>query len=513
MNLYTMKKLFAFLFLIPIVFQEASAQEFLSHIKLPKSHDLIDFAAANNMGIYVLSGNVGNGNIGMKSTREITLHFFDTSLNHKWSVGIFEKVENWATDPLRILVDSSTSDVGLVVYNEQGKLRSIHAVSVDRQGKAKFLEHQFPDGTKNIKIHGALISEFGIHVFCETNNLKFSECYFSFSEHKSEIRHTFEMDAVNPEFIGRSGNILFIQDPVYVFCLVHRYNLKTGEEAGRHSVSPSKGRPSFLLRPTKGSYIRFNQYSVDTYTSLGSNGQTSTTYSYSANGGAYISLQWLSEKQRFVSFELHGDTVKNRKKVSRRNYYIDGFIIREFDASMQQVAYHYIPLIESLKNGKTRMNRIGAYDSGYGNTFCLSLESDSTYLISAFDIRGKWHNLIRVNADINQITEHQALKMKRVYSYGFNRGERETRAISSYSTINVNHYPSYFHAWLKKKNYLLNSSKGINSVFEGVQTGSYYFVHNNKNLLSLSIWSFSENGQVTAKSLKLESPSEFLVKE
>ncbi|TNE70004.1 hypothetical protein EP331_13335 [bacterium] len=486
-----------------------SAQEFLTNIKLPKSHDLLDVEAVADRGVYVLSGKVGNGNLGKWATTEVTIHFFNEELKHQWSTGIFEKIDYWGS--LKILSDPNTSDVGLAIRNEEKKQWSLQAVLIDSLGNAKVLEYNFSEEAKKVKIEGALISQFGIHVFCEADKLDFSEVHFSFTLNTAELRHTYDSPIVYPEIIGRRGNILLFQDPIYSFCNIYEYDLEKGKPLRKFTISPSNSVPSFLLRPLDGIYTNYNQYSLSSTFSVGSNGRpSSTSYSYNANGSAYICIQWIADKQKYVSFELHSDTIQNKEKVSRRNYFIDGFVIREFDKDMQQLSYHFIPYIESLKEGSARMDRSGAYDKGHSNTFCLFPESDTSYLISAFDMNGSIYNMIRVNTESNQISTHQSSNLNRLYTFEIQE-LRMQRTKAAYSTVNVNHFPSDYYNWLKKNNYTSNGSKGINTIAGEIPSKQFYFVHYDKYGLSISIWNNSSNVQTTPVSKKLGPTQHFLV--
>lgn len=65
---------------------------------------------------------------------------------------------------------------------------------------------------------------------------------------------------------------------------------------------------------------------------------------------------------------------------------------------------------------------------------------------------------------------------------------------------------------VRKNNYILYSTKGINTIGYDVPLNKFYFVHYDKNGMSISIWKYSQNMHVKPNSIKLETHTEFLFK-
>ena len=492
----------------------SSAQEFFTNIQLPTNHQVLDYEAVEGKGIYILTGKVDRGYHDRKnSTRDAALHFFDESLELKWSVGIFEELRNWESGTLKILTDPNSPEVGLVFRIKVEKQWTMHAVLVDSISNAKALKYDFPSGTEDLEISGAVVSRSGIHAFCEAEDMDFTEFLFSFSNGTVDKRHTFDPPIPYPELIGRQGDVLLIQDPLYSFCNIHEYDLVQGKPLRKLTVYSSNSQPSFLLRPSNGLFTQLNQYSMSSTFSIGANGQGSTTYSFSPKGGAYISLQWLEERQRYVSLELHSDTIKNKSKIARRNYFIDAFVIREFDKYLKQISYHLIPFTESLIEGKTRMARVSAVDKGFTNVFHLSPESDTTYLISAFATPGNVSNLIRVNTVSNRVTNHNFYSSNKNTKITNSKGRdfRELRATATYSTVDVNHFPPEYYSWLKKKGYSLGGNKQLSVVLGDSDRSQFYFLCYDQYGINLAVWRFSPAGEGNPKSVKLTKSERFAI--
>lgn len=517
-----MKKSLLALLILCSAITSVSAQEFFSKIKLPKKHEVLDFEAVEGRGVYILSGQVENPYERTGNTKDITLHFFDESLAWRWSTGILDKLDNHVAGTLKILADSTSSDVGLVFTTEtkvelgkkvETKFR-LYAVLVDSLGNASSLKTEFLMPTKNLRLSAAAISRIGIHAFCKSSLFNLSEFHFSFSENKVEKRFTFPEDFPHAEIIGRRSDTLLFQDPIGPGCFIREFDLIKGTQTKAVKADYFANMPSVILRPSSGTYsfiYKYRRY-IDHYTT--GDGKTMASFFYMPNQSALISFQWLKDKQEFVSLEIQSDLEKNKKRRSNRRskYHMNAFIIRKYDKDLNQLSSHIIPFTKPLLKGKTKMTPVSSRDEGYFNTYNFFYETDTSYLISSFNENSKVSSLYRVNTESNTITKHQYISSRssKKIKDGKGRSARQLRSSAAYSSINMNQYPmEYYNTWLKSNQFSLGGKGKISTTFGQTYSDQFYFINYDSRKVYLAIWKSNSSVKTKPGYQEVHKPKSF----